>query len=85
VQHSYVVRCGEPRAELPRNLNSFIRRQAAYAPKQRCQIFAAHELHGKKVLAVNFANVVDAADVAVRNLPRGSHLSVKAGERRSIV
>jgi hypothetical protein len=84
VEHAVIVRGGQARAELARDLKRLVGGQAADASEQRRQLFSLDELHGEELLAVNFANVVNAADVAMRDLPRHSHFPVKASQRRAV-
>ena len=79
-----LVRGGETGAKLARNLYGFIGRQATDAPQERRQFFAFDELHREKVLAVYFADVINATDVAVRDLTRHAHLSMEARERSAV-
>jgi hypothetical protein len=85
VQQPLLVYGREPRAELARDLQSLVLREASDALEERRKLLAAHELHRDEVLAFGLAHVVDAADVLVRNLPRGPHLLVEARERRGVV
>ncbi len=77
VEHALLVNRGESGAELPRDLDGLVRRQPTDALQERRQLLAAHELHRDEVLAARLAHVVDAAHVAVRNLPRDAHLAVE--------
>ena len=79
VQDAAVVRGGEARADLARDLERLVRRQPADAPQQRREVLAVHVLHREEVLAVHLADVVHAADVRMRDLARDPHL----GEKRS--
>jgi hypothetical protein len=72
---------GQPRAELPRNLDPLVHRQPADAPEQRGEVFAVHVLHRQIELAVRLADVVDAADVGMGDLPGEAHLRTKPGPR----
>ena len=54
--------------------------EAADALQQPGQIFAVDQLHRQEHAAVVLADVVDAADVAVRHLARDAHLVVELGE-----
>src|SRR4029079_6178337 len=45
--------------------------------QQRREIFAVDELHREKRMAVHFRNVVDAADVRMRHLPRPPYFRVE--------
>ena len=58
--------------------------QPADAPQQRRQILAVHVLHREERVAVGFADVVDAADVRVRDLAREANLVVELREARRI-
>ena len=80
-----LVRRGQPGAELPRDLERLVLGQPADAAQQRRQVLAVHVLHREEQLAVDLADVVDAADVRVRHLPRGAHLVVELREPRRIV
>ena len=57
-----------PAHSLVRRLQSLVGGQAPDAAQQRCQILAVDVLHGEKVLALHLADVVDAADIWMRNL-----------------
>jgi hypothetical protein len=71
------VRRREPGADLPRDFDGLVLRQAADAPEQRRQILAVHVLHRQEQQAVRFADVVDTTDVRMRNLPRRPRFVVK--------
>ena len=73
-----VVRRGQPRAELPRDLDRLVLREPADAAQQRGQVFAVDVLHREEVPPVDLADVVDAADVGVRDLAGEAHLGVEA-------
>ena len=70
VQHALVVRGRQAGAQLPRDLDRLVRRQPADAAEQGGEVLAVDVLHRQEVLAVGLADVVDAADVGVRDLPR---------------
>jgi hypothetical protein len=80
MQHAAVVRGGESRAELPGDVERLVFRKPSDAPQGRRQILAVHELHRKKQMAGGLADVVDAADVGMRDLARGAHFVVKLRE-----
>ena len=82
VQHAALVRGGDARAELPRDLNRLVLRDAADAAEQRGQILAVDVLHRQEAAAVGFAEVVEAADVLVRHLSRDAQLVVELREPR---
>ena len=48
VQHAAFVRGGQAGADLARNLDGLVLREAADAPQQRRQILAVHVLHGQE-------------------------------------
>ena len=81
MQHALVVRGGQTRAELARDLQRLIGGQPADAAQQRAEIFAIDVFHGKKRLAVDFADVVDAADIGMRDLARDAHFVVEARQQ----
>ena len=80
MQYSFLVCRCQAGAEFARNFERFIRRQAADAAKQRTKILAVDIFHGEKNMPVNFADVVDAAHIGMRHLPRHAHLVSKTGE-----
>ena len=59
--------------------------EAADAPEQRREILAVHVLHRQERRAVDFVDVVDAADVRVRDLPRHADFGVELGQPRRIL
>jgi len=61
--------------EFARNLESFILRQAADAPHQRAEVLTVHVLHREVRLAFDITEIVDAANVGMRNLPRDADFS----------
>ena len=80
MQHAAIVRRGHAGAQLPRDLDGLVLRNAADAAKQRGQVFAVDVLHRQEGAAVRLAEVVDAADVPVRYLPGDAQLVVEVGE-----
>ena len=80
MQDSLFVRRCQAGAELAGDLKRLIRRQTADAAKQRAKILAIHVLHGEKDMPVKFADVVDAAHIGMRHLPRHAHLVSKTRE-----
>ena len=67
VQHTFLVRGGQPRAQLSRDLNRLVFGKMADAPEQRRQVLAVHVLHREKVPAVGLRHVEHAADVRMRH------------------
>ena len=80
VQDAPLVRRGEAGAELARDLERLVRRAGARCAQQRGEVLAVHVLHREEVLALDLADVVHAADVGVRDLPRDADLGVEALE-----
>ena len=71
------MRGGQPSTELPRDIDALAHGQAANAFEQARQILAVDVLHRQVQLTARVANVVDTADVWMRNLPRQPHLLAK--------
>jgi hypothetical protein len=71
----------ETGAELPRDLERLGLREPADPAQQRREIFSVHVLHRNEVAPVGLADVVHAADVRVRHLPRRPHLRKEAIEQ----
>ena len=59
--------------------------QVADPLQERREVLAVHVLHREEVAALDLADVVDAADVRVRDLAREAHLGVEAREERLVV
>ncbi len=78
VEDSLAVRCGEPGAELVRDVEAFLIGQAADAPRQRREVLAVHELHGEERHAGHVADVVDSAHRRMRHLAGDANLVVEA-------
>ena len=78
VQHALVVRRGEARAHLARDLDRLVLGKPPDAAQERGQILAVDVLHGEEVPPLDLADVVDAADVGVRDAARVAHLGVEA-------
>jgi hypothetical protein len=80
VQYAALVRGGRARAELPRQLDGLVVRNAPDAAEQRREVLAVDVLHREKAAAVGVAQVVQPADVLVRHLARDAQLVVKLRE-----
>ena len=85
MQHAALVRGGDAGAQLPRQLERLVLRDAADAAEQRREVFAVHVLHREEAAAVRLAEVVQAADVLVRHLARHAQLVVKLREPAVVV
>ena len=79
-----LVRRREAGADLPRDLETAIFREAPDPPEERRQIFAVHVLHRQERAAVALVDVVDAADVRVRHLARHADLGVQLRQPRRV-
>ena len=84
VQDAAIVSGGNPRAELPREVDRLVLWDAADAAEQRRKILAVDILHREEAAAVRVAEVVEPADVLVRHLSRDAQLVVKLREPRRI-
>ena len=78
MQNLAVVGRRETGAELACELERLVRRQPADAPQQRREILAVDVLHREEVLAAGFADVVHAAHVRMRDLPREPNFLMEA-------
>ena len=85
MDHASLVGGRQSRAQLPRDVGGFVFGEAADPAERGRQIFPVHVLHRQIQDAVGFTDVVDAADVRVRDLPRRAHLVVKLRETHRIV
>ena len=79
------VRGGDARAQLARELRGFVGGKTPDAAQQAAQILAVDVLHRKIRLAVHLADVVNAADVLMRNLARDANLVVETGQQVHVV
>ena len=80
MQHAALVGGGEARAELAGDLDGLVLRDPSDPAEQRGQILAVHVLHRQERPAVRLAEIVETADVLVRNLSGCAELGVKLGE-----
>jgi hypothetical protein len=65
-------------------LEGLVGRQTAAPTQQRRQILPVHVLHRQEGLAVGLAEVVNPADVVMRDLSSGAHLLVESRQSRRI-
>ena len=84
VQDAAVVRRGQSGAQLPRDVERLLGRQRPDAPQQRRERFAVDVLHRQVVPAFGFADVVDAADVRVRDVAGEADLGDEAVRRTPV-
>jgi hypothetical protein len=85
VQDAALVRRGEPRADLARDLEPLVFGKPADAAEQDGQILAVDVLHRDEELPVELADVVHAAHVRVRHGPRGPDLIVELREPHRVL
>jgi hypothetical protein len=78
MKNSLDVGGGQSSAELAGNVESLVFGQAADAPKERSQVFSVDIFHGEKSVTLNFAYVVNAANVGMRNPPCDPHFILEA-------
>src|SRR5436305_12779349 len=81
MQDALLVRRRKSRAQFARDLERLVGREPAYAPQQRAQVLAVDVFHREEVKSLHLAQVVYAADVRMRHLPRDSDLVAEAFER----
>ncbi len=84
MQHLVLVRCGQPQANLPRDLNRLLAARPPQSSQDARQILPVDVLHGEKDVPVLLGDVVDAADVGVGDLPGVPHLAAKAVKRHRV-
>jgi hypothetical protein len=85
MEDAFLMRGGETGAEFAGNFESLRVRQAADAAEKDAEILAIDILHGEKELAVEFAEVVDAANIWVGDLTGDFHFIAEAVEGLGIV
>ena len=69
VEHALFVGGVQTRADLTGELVGFVGRDSADSPQQRPKVFAGDELHGQKRAAGQLAQVMDATDMRMADLP----------------
>ncbi len=79
-----LVRRAETGADLPRHFQRAIFRKAADAFQEGGEVFAVYVFHREERMPVDFVDVVDAADVRMRDLARHSNFAVQLRESRRI-
>ena len=79
-----LMRRREPCAELTRNIQGLVFREAADASERGREVFSVDILHGQVQKAAGLADVVHAAHVGMRDLSRRSYLVVKLREASGI-
>ena len=85
MQYAALVGGRHTGTDLPRDLDRLLLRKATDAAEQRRQILPVDVLHRQERLAVGVADVVGAADVAVRDRTRDANLVVELREALRIV
>jgi hypothetical protein len=84
MQQPAIVRGSETGADLVRGFQSLVGWQAADATEQGRKVLAVNVLHGEKMLAVYFTDVVNPTNIRMRDLARVPHLRMKRGEGSGI-
>ena len=78
VQNTLVMRRGQPRAQLPRDVQPLVGGRKTSDPLQeRGQVLPVHVFHRQVVQPVDFPDVVHTAHVRVRDLTRDPHFRVE--------
>ena len=67
------------------DLNGFVRGRLAHTTKDGREIFAIDIFHGDKVQPIGFSDVVNAADIGMRNLSCDPHLVMESLELVGVV
>ncbi len=75
VQDVVLVGRGQTETELPGDLDRLALGRRAQPPQHVGQVLAVDVLHRQEDVPVDLADVVDAADVGMRDLARGAHLA----------
>ena len=78
MQDSLFVRRRQPRAQFAGDLDTLVGGKAADPANQRRQILPVHVFHRKEHLAFDLAEIVNAADVGMRNLARDANFVAEA-------
>lgn len=71
-------------AEASRNFESFIGGKAADAAQKRAEVLAIDVFHGEEEIPVDFADVIDAADVGMGDAAGDADLVAKSLERGGV-
>src|ERR1043166_1641433 len=77
MDHAAIVRRGEARAEAAGGIDGFVGGEAADAGEQAGEIFPIDVFHRDERHALDFADIVNAADVGVRDEARDADLAVE--------
>ena len=85
MNHAAFVGRGNGRAELTRDLHRLVVRQPSDTPEQRRQRFPVDVLHREEAIAAGLTEVVEPADVLVRDLARDAKLVVELTELRLLI
>jgi hypothetical protein len=77
MQYPARVSGGESGAKLLRHFNGLVVGKTANAAQERGQVLAVDKFHRQKKPAIALANVIDAAYIGMRDLPRHPHFGVE--------
>ncbi len=83
VQDAFFVRGVEPGAQAAGDIQGLFRRQASDAAKERGEILSVHILHREKWRAFRFPDIIDAADIGMRDLAGDADFGAEALQRRT--
>ena len=85
MEDAAIVRRGKAGADLSNDLDGLVRRQPADAAQQRRKVFAVHVLHRHERTAVPLADVMNPADIGMRDLAGGARLVAQARRQGGLV
>src|SRR5207302_1727570 len=74
VQNAFVMGGRKSGRELARDFQRLFVREIADALDQRGKVFSVDIFHREEMLTVELRNIVHAADIRMRQLPRDAHL-----------
>ncbi len=80
MEYAFGMGSGQARAELSRDVGCFVLRQTPDAAQQGRQVFAIDIFHREKRVAIDFADVIHAADVRMRDPARDADFVAEALE-----
>jgi hypothetical protein len=84
MEQAAVMGGGQASADLVRGFESLVAGKAADAAQQGRKVLAIDVLHGEEVLAIDLADVVDAANVGMRNLTGVADFRMESSESGGI-
>ncbi len=85
MEDAAIVRCGKAGAHLSNDLDGLVRRQPPDASQQRREVFPVHVLHRHERTAVPLGDVMNPADIGMRDLAGGARLVAQARRQSGFV